>query len=245
MAHVKSSLLIPIFILLLAQPVRALELGRNLPQSARDVEFFYQHKKQESLSGILRAFDTKNRFKNGEMRLIIAAFLSEISRKDRNHTKDIFASASDFSVDGQKMLLWAVHLAGLPPKDAFDGRLPVQCNEVLCNQIERSPKNVLKWDLLASRTVVYMYLGAFFAHADMRYIDALLGTTKLFARLQKEGRIEDPLYQHTQFIAAVLFEMAQRHPCVRRHMENKRKALSNADATVLDRILSGTKTSQP
>ncbi|MBQ7607704.1 MAG: hypothetical protein IJU76_07000 [Desulfovibrionaceae bacterium] len=134
------------------------------------------------------------------------------------------------------MLLWAAHLADLPQK-VLGTALPAQENTALLRQIERSPRKVLEWDPLASRTVAQMYLGAFFAYADMRYIDALLDTTKLFTRLQKEGRLQDPLYARAQTVAALLYEMAKRHPCVRRHIEDRRKKLSGLEASLLDRIL--------
>ena len=106
MSHTFRILQILLFCLLVFPcQAKALELTRNLPTSARDMEFYYQHKHPESLPGMLRAFDKNRRFAHGELRLITAAFLAEIFKNEPEQTSKLLDLAKDLSPEAQKLVV--------------------------------------------------------------------------------------------------------------------------------------------
>ncbi|MBO4334934.1 MAG: translation initiation factor 2 [Desulfovibrio sp.] len=238
MSHTFRILQILLFCLLVFPcQAKALELTRNLPTSARDMEFYYQHKHPESLPGMLRAFDKNRRFAHGELRLITAAFLAEIFKNEPEQTSKLLDLAKDLSPEAQRMFVWAAHLSNLDKLKNALKNLPVSQEKALQLQLAHSPAPLERWDICSGSAVVHMYWGAFFANAEQRYLDTMIDAALLHARLKAQGLVQDPRYKGSMEVAASLYEMSPRHKAVRDRLEARRTGLSAAERDTINIIL--------
>ena len=216
---------------------QALELARNLPTSARDMEYYYQHKHPESLPGMLKAFDKSKRFARGELRLITAAFLAEIIKQQPELGGKFLDLAKDMSPEAQRMFIWAAHLSGRENVKQAMQKLPVSQEKALQLQLTHSPAPLERWDICSGSAVVHMFWGAFFANASFRYLDSMIDAVLLHARLRSQGLVQDPRYKGAMEVAASLYEMTPRHPVVRQRLEQRSRSLSGPERDILQIIL--------
>ncbi|MBQ9537091.1 MAG: translation initiation factor 2 [Desulfovibrionaceae bacterium] len=215
----------------------AAQFARNLATSLRDMEYFYKHQEPKTLAGMLRAFDREHKFAKGELRLTTAAFLAEVFRKEPIVAKDILQKAQNMSREAQTMLLWAIHLSKREDLQEFCSNLHLADNQVLCKQISSRPRDLTKWDLTTSNTILHMYWGAFFAYADLRYLDAIIDAAVLHARLKSLGRTRDAQFSGSMAACASLYEMTPRHPLVRKRLSERLTHLEAAEVKTLSIIL--------
>ncbi len=231
--------MLPLLLCLLLCPAKteALDLSRNLPTSARDMEYYYQHQHPESLPGMLRAFDKSRRFAQGELRLITAAFLAEIFKQEPEQARQLLDQAKTMSPEAQRMFTWAVHLSGQNALKNALNNLPASQDKALQLQLAHSPTPLERWDICSSSAVLHMYWGAFFANADQRYLDAMIDAALLHARLKAQGLVQDPRYKRSMEVAASLYEMSPRHKAVRDRLEERREGLSAPERETITLIL--------
>ncbi|MBQ7617375.1 MAG: translation initiation factor 2 [Desulfovibrio sp.] len=229
-----------LFLALLPQKAFTLELGRSLPVTVRDLEFFYKHRQAQSVPGMLRALDQNKCFQKGELRLFTAAFLAEFLREFPKEKEKIFTEVSQLSPYAQRMWLWTCHFCQDPRlKDKAKG-LPCARDEQLKRKLRQCPSSLKDWDLLQSASVLGMYWGAFFASGKTSYLDPIINAALLHGRLRSRGLQNDPRNPGAQRAAASLYELCPRHPVVREHLSKLRPKFSGAEAKTLDLILRST-----
>lgn len=217
------------------QALAAEKFARNIPTSARDIEFFYKHQEPKTLSGIMRTLDREHLFAKGELRLTIAAFLAEILKKDADFAKEFILNAKAMSRDAKRMLLWALHLAN--QDNLASSILQDQEEETLIKHIKKTPTNLLLWDITKSSAVVHMYWGAFFAYADLKYVDKIIDAAILYTELVQAGRTNDPRYATAMAVCASLYDLAPRHRKVYTRLTERVATLHGSQAQTLQIIL--------
>ena len=62
------------------RPCAALAISKGLPFYAQDMEFYYQHRRVDTLPGILRTFDSQGVLRDSLKQLMLAAFLGQVLR---------------------------------------------------------------------------------------------------------------------------------------------------------------------
>ena len=219
----------------------ALNLHRNVPTTTRDMEYFYLHKRAESVPGMLRSLDKNGRFAQGELRLVTAAFLAEFFNLYPNEAPNILKLADQLSYDAQRMFLWAAHLTTNQTFARALTHLKAAHDKTLLLQLELSPRELSQWDICQSSAVLHMYWGAFFVAAGSRYLDRIIDAVLLHARLKARGLVQDPRYKSSMEVAASLYEMTPRHEAIRKRLEERLKTLSGAEAETIGIILKARK----
>ncbi|MBR4741284.1 MAG: hypothetical protein IK079_00075, partial [Desulfovibrio sp.] len=174
--------LLILFLLLLATPAQALNLSRNLPTSTRDMEFFYMHKKNEVLPGILRTLEREKMFTKGEVRLSTAAFLAQIFKNDPLMPQYLQKQIQSMSLDAQSMFLLALHLSNSKP--CFQPHFSPSQAEAMRLTLKHCPTQLTHWDLYQSSAILHMYWCAFFALGDYTYLDPIIQAALTFAELK-------------------------------------------------------------
>lgn len=215
----------------------ALTVSKSVSLYARDMEFYYQNKNPEVLPGILRSFDAQGVLAQGEKRLMAAAFLAEVLRRDPAARQRILPPAQTLSRDGRRTLAWVAHLAQLSDEAVLSTDLLGPEDATLLRQIQNSPAPLLHWDIYAEKTVVQMYWAAFLASGDNAYLDAIVNAALRYARLNAGGRQNEADFAVCAFAAASLYELAPRHEAVRARLRQTLKSLSGPEAETLRVIL--------
>lgn len=238
----KTLVWIPILLLaglccLEPRQANALDISKSVSLYARDMEFYYQNKNPDVLPGILRSFDAQGVLAQGEKRLMAAAFLAEVLRRDPAARQRILPPSKTLSRDGRRTLAWVAHLAQLDDEAALLADLLGPRDAVLLRQIRSSPAPLLRWDIYAEKTVLQMYWTAFLAFGDNAYLDAIINAALRYARLKAGGRQSEADFPVCASAAASLYELAPRHQAVRARLEQTLKNLSGPEAETLRLIL--------
>lgn len=215
----------------------AISLQKNLPLSARDMEFYYQRSNPEVLPSMLRAFSRAGKFAQPENRMMVAAFLAEVVRSDGKALEKILPLAQELGPDGRRMLAWMAHLATLPNEGELLQGLLEPRDEILRRMIVQSPRNLAQWDIYSEKTVLHMYWAAFFATRNMACLDAIIQATLRYARLNARGHQKERVFPLCQAAAASLYELVPRHEDARKRVHEALAGLSGAEADTLQVIL--------
>ena len=216
---------------------RAASLSKNLPLSARDMEFYYQRKNPEVLPSMLRAFDRQGKFAHGEIRLMVGAFLATVLRENPKAASRVLPPESSMSHDGRRALAWMTHLAGLANEGELLASLLTGADAALHAQIRNSPNNLLKWDIYKEKSVLQMYWAAYFASGGNAFLDAIVGAALRYSRLNSAGRQHDAAFPVCAAAAASLYELAPRHADVRARLSQTLGRTSGAESETLRVIL--------
>lgn len=235
MTKVLSTCVFLLVSILCVHNAHALQLSRNLPTSARDFEFYYEHHNLKSLSSMLRTFDREHSFMHGEMRLITAAFLAEIFKKEPAFAKEILLKASEYSHDFQRMLLWACHFSQKETLRTLNPNLRAEKSLEL--QIAHSPEDITQWEPCQSPTSIKMLWGAYFADAEERFLSCIVDFALLHVTMRELGKTHDPCYQKSMDCAALLYEMTDRHEKVHAYLQKLLPTLSDAKAKAVRLLL--------
>ncbi len=214
-----------------AQPNR---LMKSLPLAARDMEFYY--KKPIPPAGLLRSFDAADSFRNGETRLLAAAFFGELMRGNGTIAREMMAQTKSLSADGRRMLAWAVHFSGGADESTMiDGLLP-EGETSLRRQIERSPARIDRWEM-SEATVLHMYWACFYASGDTLWVDRIIGQALRLADMNTQARQTGKGFEIARTAAATLYDMAPRHSAVHDRLAAALSRAYGAEADILRQIL--------
>lgn len=215
----------------------AVSLQKNLPLSARDMEFYYQRSNPVVLPSMLRAFERAKKFAQPENRMMVAAFLAEVVRADSKALDVILPLAQELGADGRRMLAWMAHLAALPNEGDLLQQLLGPYDGTLRRMILQSPRKIAQWDFYSEKTVLNMFWATYFATQNTACLDAIIKASLRYARLNARGHQKDRVFPLCQAAAASLYEMSPRHESVRKRVAETLAGLSGPEADTLQVIL--------
>lgn len=215
----------------------ALAISKGLPFYAKDMEYYYQNRRAETLPGILRTFDAQGVLSDSQKQLMLAAFLAQVLRDDPTARQRILPAPENLSRDGRRTLAWMAHLAQMPDEAALQNQLLHPNDHLLRVQINNSPAPLLNWDIYSEKTVLQMYWAAFMASGSNEYLDPIIRAALRYARLNAEGLRNDDAFSVCASAAASLYELAPRHPAVAARVEEALKICSGPEAETLRTIL--------
>lgn len=233
--------------LLLACAVAALpglaaemQLSKGVAHYARDMEFYYQAPRPEVLPGLLRTLAGQGVLNHGEKRLVVASFLAELAARRMASLEDLAAVAQamggEGGADARRTVAWAAHLAGMPQEQQLQDRLLTPQDATLRGLIGRSPTPLSAWPV-NEPTVPRMFWGAYMASGDAAWLDRLIDAALHYARLNAAGRQGEPGFAANAAAAALLYDMAPRHPRVREQVRARLNGTSGAETAALRLIL--------
>jgi hypothetical protein len=228
---------LPRILLWAARPATALTIAKGVPFYARDMEYYYQEKRAETLPGILRTFDAQGVLADSRKQLTLAAFLAEVLRRDPTARQRLLPPQPGLSRDGRRTLAWTAHLALLPDAATLIHSLLQPEEALLQRQIAESPAPLLRWNLYAEKTVLQMYWTAYFASGDTAYLDPILEAALRYARLNAAGLQKDPNFPVCAAAAASLYDLAPRHAAVNARVAQALARCSAPAAPTLRTIL--------
>ncbi|MBO4313730.1 MAG: translation initiation factor 2 [Desulfovibrio sp.] len=217
-----------------AWAVQPNRLTKSLPLAARDMEFYYR--KPIPPAGLLRAFDAADSFKNGEARLLAAAFFGELMRGDDAAAQQMMTQTKSLSADGRRMLAWAVHFSGGAGEGAVLDSLLSEGEAPLRRRIERSPARIDQWDM-SEATVLRMFWACFYASGDTRWVDRIIAEALRLAGMNAQSRQTGRGFEIARSAAATLYDMAPRHPAVHDRLAAALSRAHGAEADILKQIL--------
>lgn len=215
----------------------AATLSKGVTAYARDMEHYYQERREEVLPGMLRTFDAAGVLADPRRRITLAAFLGEALRTAPSVRQRLLPPPPGLSRDGRRALAWAAHLAQLPDEARVLGALLDADDRVLLEQIRRSPAPLAAWNISAGKKEAPMFWAGYTASGDTALLDALIGAVLRYARLKGAGLRNDPAYAAGEAAAALLYECAPQHPDVVRRLEAALGRAAGAEADVLRLIL--------
>lgn len=236
------SVLLLLLAALAAQPAPAAEMHvtKGLAHYARDMEFYYQNPRPQVLPGLLRTLAAQGVLGHGEKRLVTAAFLAELTRRQAVSLEDLARSVEALPeasrADAWRTLAWAAHLAALPTEADLLGRLLSGRDATLRAHIARSAAPLAAWEP-REPTVPRMFFGAYMASGDTAWLDRLVDAALRYARLNAAGRQGEPDFAASAAAAALLYDMAPRHARVQEHVRARLAGASGPEATTLRLIL--------
>lgn len=202
-------------LILLATPAIGLELGVSLRHYAQDMEFYYLKPRPASIDPLLRKLSGAGALALPENRLMLAAFLSRLSRAKSLDLAKLIENNLDSSRDIKRTLAWSARLAALKNEDEALDKLLGKNDEVLYRQIKSMPRELERWRI-DGRAALRTRLAAFMADGDSRWLDDIIR-----AAISRRGP--------SQYAAAIIYEYAPRHPAL---VERAREAMTrvNPDA---------------
>ena len=219
------------------RPCFALAISKGLPFYAQDMEFDYEHHRVEALPGILRTFDAQGVLRDSLKQIMLAAFIGQVLRDDPAARQRILPPAPTLSRDGRRTLAWAAHFAQLPDEAALLANLLQPSDNLLLDQIRRSPSPVTSWDIYSEKSVLQMYWAAFMASGSNEFLDVIIRAALHYARLNAEGLRNDDTFSTSAAAAASLYEFTPRHAAVKKRVEQFLQKASGPEAETLRIIL--------
>ena len=224
-------------LLCLPRPASALVLSKGLIHYARDMEFYYEQPRPESLIQLLRGLERAGVLGNAEKRMMVAAFLGEAMSRDKAAASSLRASGQQLGQQATQTLAWAVRLGNPPQAAEWLAGLLMGASEILRGQIMACPASLASWDITRETSVLQMYWGAFMASGRREWVAEIVRAACVYARLNASGRPRDPAFSVCRAAAASLYEMAPRHAAVRACVADALRTASGAEATALTIIL--------
>lgn len=217
-----------------------IRLSKGLPHYVRDMEFYYLKPRPEILPGLLRTLASEGILDHNEKQFMVAAFLAELASRGKV-SLDKLASGTesikgDAATDARHTLAWAAHLARLPQEQELLHVLLKPGEATLRSQISRSPAPLSAW-VVDEPTVPRMFWGAYMATGDVAWLDKIIDAALRYARLNAAGRQHDPDFAASASAAALLYDMAPRHPKVLERVRERLKEASVAEADTLRLVL--------
>ena len=224
------------FLVAAPKPSAAIAVSKGLPFYAQDMEFYYQHRRIETLPGILRTFDSQGILHDSLKQIMLAAFLGQVLRNPDVRQRLLPPPAS-LSRDGRRTLAWAVHFAQLPDEQALLAALLLPTEGLLLDQIRNSPAQLTNWDIYSEKSVLQMYWAAFMATGSNDFLDVIIRAALRYARLNAEGLRNDDDFSVSAAAAASLYEFSPRHAAVKKRVEQFLQNATGPEAETLRIIL--------
>ena len=224
------------FLVAAPKPSAAIAVSKGLPFYAQDMEFYYQHRRIETLPGILRTFDSQGILHDSLKQIMLAAFLGQVLRNPDVRQRLLPPPAS-LSRDGRRTLAWAVHFAQLPDEQALLASLLLPTEGLLLDQIRNSPAQLTNWDIYSEKSVLQMYWSAFMATGSNDFLDVIIRAALRYARLNAEGLRNNDDFSVSAAAAASLYEFSPRHAAVKKRVEQFLQNATGPEAETLRIIL--------
>ena len=224
------------FLVAAPKPSAAIAVSKGLPFYAQDMEFYYQHRRIETLPGILRTFDSQGILHDSLKQIMLAAFLGQVLRNPDVRQRLLPPPAS-LSRDGRRTLAWAVHFAQLPDEQALLAALLLPTEGLLLDQIRNSPAQLTNWDIYSEKSVLQMYWAAFMATGSNDFLDVIIRSALRYARLNAEGLRNNDDFSVSAAAAASLYEFSPRHAAVKKRVEQFLQNATGPEAETLRIIL--------
>ena len=224
------------FLVAAPKPSAAIAVSKGLPFYAQDMEFYYQHRRIETLPGILRTFDSQGILHDSLKQIMLAAFLGQVLRNPDVRQRLLPPPAS-LSRDGRRTLAWAVHFAQLPDEQALLAALLLPTEGLLLDQIRNSPAQLTNWDIYSEKSVLQMYWAAFLATGSNDFLDVIIRSALRYARLNAEGLRNNDDFSVSAAAAASLYEFSPRHAAVKKRVEQFLQNATGPEAETLRIIL--------
>ena len=224
------------FLVAAPKPSAAIAVSKGLPFYAQDMEFYYQHRRIETLPGILRTFDSQGILHDSLKQIMLAAFLGQMLRNPDVRQRLLPPPAS-LSRDGRRTLAWAVHFAQLPDEQALLAALLLPTEGLLLDQIRNSPAQLTNWDIYSEKSVLQMYWAAFMATGSNDFLDVIIRSALRYARLNAEGLRNNDDFSVSAAAAASLYEFSPRHAAVKKRVEQFLQNATGPEAETLRIIL--------
>ena len=217
-----------------------MQLSKGLTHYARDMEFYYQKPRPEVLPGLLRTLAAQGVLGHGEKRLVVASFLGELARR-RMASLEALAQGTEAlpaaaGADARRTLAWAAHLAAHPQERALLDTLLGPADATLRGQIGRSPAPLAAWQV-NEPAVPRMFWGAYMASGDPAWLDRLIDAALHYAALNAAGRQGERGFAANAAAAALLYDMAPRHPRVQERLRQRLQGLDGPEAATLRLVL--------
>ena len=224
------------FLVAAPKPSAAIAVSKGLPFYAQDMEFYYQHRRIETLPGILRTFDSQGILHDSLKQIMLAAFLGQVLRNPDVRQR-LLPPPESLSRDGRRTLAWAVHFAQLPDEQALLASLLLPTEGLLLDQIRNSPAQLTNWDIYSEKSVLQMYWSAFMATGNNDFLDVIIRAALRYARLNAEGLRNNDDFSVSAAAAASLYEFSPRHAAVKKRVEQFLQNATGPEAETLRIIL--------
>ena len=224
------------FLVAAPKPSAAIAVSKGLPFYAQDMEFYYQHRRIETLPGILRTFDSQGILHDSLKQIMLAAFLGQVLRNPDVRQR-LLPPPESLSRDGRRTLAWAVHFAQLPDEQALLAALLLPTEGLLLDQIRNSPAQLTNWDIYSEKSVLQMYWAAFMATGSNDFLDVIIRSALRYARLNAEGLRNNDDFSVSAAAAASLYEFSPRHAAVKKRVEQFLQNATGPEAETLRIIL--------
>ncbi len=224
------------FLVAAPKPSAAIAVSKGLPFYAQDMEFYYQHRRIETLPGILRTFDSQGILHDSLKQIMLAAFLGQVLRNPDVRQR-LLPPPESLSRDGRRTLAWAVHFAQLPDEQALLASLLLPTEGLLLDQIRNSPAQLTNWDIYSEKSVLQMYWSAFMATGSNDFLDVIIRAALRYARLNAEGLRNNDDFSVSAAAAASLYEFSPRHAAVKKRVEQFLQNATGPEAETLRIIL--------
>ena len=219
------------------RPCNALAISKGLSFYANDLEYYYQHRRTETLPGILRTFDGQGVLKDSLKQIMLATFLAQVLRDDPSARQRLLPPQPGLSRDGRRTLAWMARLAQLPDEEELLATLLQPEEKLLLQQIRHSPAPLVNWDIYSEKSVLQMYWAAFMASGSNEFLDVIIRAALHYAKLNSEGLRNNDSFSGSAAAAASLYDLAPRHPAVQTRLEQFLKNCSGPEAETLKTIL--------
>lgn len=222
-------IIICLFYFFSPQYAKAIKLEMNLDHFAQDMEFYYQNPRPEIIEPLLKHLYKSKVLMQADKRLMIAAFLGELARKEKINLAKISKSLANLSRPVRHTIAWGVHLARLPDEEQILNKLLNSNDEILKNQIKKSPGFLENWTTATDPVIIQMYWGAFMASGKPDWIDTLIKCTFILS--------EHPGNDFGNKAAASLYEYAPRHKIIEERIKYAARSANPGQISILNTIL--------
>lgn len=206
----------------------SINLSKALPHYARDMEFYYQHPRPEILQSLIANLAKNNILSQADKSLMVAAFLAELARTGKINLGKLVDSSQQLNRSAKRTLAWACHLANVKAKDVLTERLLDNHDALLLRQIKSSPAPLEKWAPDSEESVLQMYLGAFMASGNPKWIDEIIDTALKLGG----GKPNVPTAA-----AAMLYEYAPRHEAIMARLKKAESEASEQQKQIIKLII--------
>lgn len=216
-------------------PTAALELSKGLPHYAREMEFYYLNPRPEIIPGLIENFNKNKVLASAENRLMLAAFLAELTRAGRLDLEGLINQNGGADKNIRHTLAWAVHLSGLANENQFLSAALGQDEAALLAQIKRTPRRLSDWPRNSEKSVLQMRWAAFMAGGNPAYVDAIVQSALELARASSPYNRGDRAAGAAA--AASLYDLTKTHKKARERVKELLAGKSGDEEKLLKMIL--------
>lgn len=208
-----------LFLLVPAAPCLSFNLSLGPAHYAEAMETYYTSPRPEIISPLLRSFAQAHLLANPNKRLFVAAFLSELIKKNCLDLPRLLKEARELGRDARLTVAWSLHLAG---RD--HSALLANEDARFADQIRKTPARLEAWDPAWESSVLGMYWAAFMASGSKSWIDRIIACALATRSASNPA-------------AASLYDYAPRHPLVAGQVEKRMAGATGSEKEILHLIL--------